>query len=225
VITKFIVLLGVLLSATSFAASKKPDPRQIYIQDVIDGPSMVEASDKLWMLSKVSKKPINIIINSPGGSVYAGFQFINAMLAAQQRGVTLKCYVSGIAMSMAFQILTYCDHRYALRYSLLLWHPPRISGFSSFTVERTKSIYRELVAIEKQLVPQLLKTLGLPKRFFMLHYHEETVWTAIRLRRIAPEFLRIVTVIPGATTVWNLEWSNMQDCVDYCKTFDWRLNK
>jgi ATP-dependent protease ClpP protease subunit len=80
-----------LTCTTGYAAGKKKvKARRILIQDVINGYNMTEASDKLWMLSTVSTKPVTLIINSPGGSIYAGFQFINAMRAAQKRGVKLK---------------------------------------------------------------------------------------------------------------------------------------
>jgi hypothetical protein len=126
-------------------------------------------------------------------------------------------------MSMAFQIFTYCDQRYALPYSLLLWHPPRLSGRVSLTPKKAAQVNRELAALEKDLVPQILKSLNLPRRFVMTHYHDETIWTAVRLNRIVPGFMRITDSIPGAAGVWAPSWADMQDCIDYCKPFDWRV--
>jgi ATP-dependent protease ClpP protease subunit len=222
---QLLALLLTLTYATSLTAAPevKPPKRVIHIHDVITGMTILDQTDKLWMLSKVSKKPVKIVINSPGGSIYAGLQFINAMTAAQKRGVKLHCYVSGIAMSMAFQILTHCDRRYAMEYSLVLWHPPRIGGVKYLTPQQAEVARRELMALEKDLVPQIIKTLNLPKRFVMMHYYDETIWTATRLRRVSPGFLRIVDDIPGVASVWRPDWSAIRECIDYCTPLDWRI--
>jgi ATP-dependent protease ClpP protease subunit len=216
-------VIGALLIGTTGLAKVKKPVRDIHINGVIAGYNMLDAADRVWMMSKISKKPIKVYINSGGGSIYAGMQFINAMIAAQKRGVKFKCYVTGIAMSMAFQIYTYCDQRYALPFSLLLWHPPRISGIDALTPAAARMALRELTELEKELIPQLVSSLGLNKRYVMLHYKDETVWTARRLERVTDGFLHVITNIPGTSGVWNDGPGS--ECIDFCTDFDWEVRK
>ena len=113
--------------------SKEAKTQVIEIIGVINGRSIVPLISDLYKMINTTTQDIHIVLNSPGGGIYVGLQFINAIEAAKSKGVKVKCYVSGIAASMAFQILTHCNERYALRYSLLLWHPPRVAGFITLT--------------------------------------------------------------------------------------------
>ena len=81
---------------------------------------------KMRVLNKIKGKKVVLLINSPGGDVYPGLQFIDAMEAVKTRGVKITCVVSNMAASMAFQILSKCDSRYSLANSLLLWHPMKL---------------------------------------------------------------------------------------------------
>lgn len=69
---------------------------------------------------------VDLVINSPGGSVGTGFRFVSVMEDARARGIRFNCYVGGMAASMAFQILLHCDEKHALDRSFLLWHRARI---------------------------------------------------------------------------------------------------
>jgi ATP-dependent protease ClpP protease subunit len=172
----------------------------MFIQGVV-GRNIVKQADYLTALAKKSTKPVTLIINSPGGSVYAGLQFINAMIAVQSKGVEINCYVSGMAASMAFQILAFCDERYAMEYSMLLWHPPAYVGSMRVTPRKAGYLKSELVSIEQTLVPKLLKELDIPKKLFVYHYLKETFWTARALVNVAPDFITIVKSVPGLAKV------------------------
>lgn len=63
-----------------------------------------------------------ILINSLGGEVEAGTRMIRAMLGLKQPGTRNICVVTGEAMSMAFNLLSFCDTRLGVKGAKLLAH-------------------------------------------------------------------------------------------------------
>lgn len=173
--------------------------RTIHIDKVITGDFILGKAEELNQLAASSKEPINLIINSPGGSVFAGLLFINSMIAAQAEGIKIRCYVPGMAASMAFQIYIFCDERYALEYSMLLWHPPRISGYMTLTPKKLQDMSERMNTLEKELVGPLMKKLYMiPKKVFLFHYHNETFHLGTELNKLTSgRFLSIVKTMPG----------------------------
>ncbi len=65
------------------------------------------------------RKPIKLIINSPGGEVYSGIGVIDTI----ESSITpIHTYVTGHAMSMAFAIATAGHYRYASKRSTFMYH-------------------------------------------------------------------------------------------------------
>lgn len=183
----------------------KRDTKRIVIDSAIRAPGILYKTNQLLGYAEHTSHlgTVELVLNSPGGSVFAGLQFVNAMQLAQSRGIKIKCYVAGMAASMAFQILAECDERYALRYSLLLWHPVRIAGIMVITPERAKALAAELARIEADLLTPIQRELELSEEEFMWHYLHETMWTAEGLAKVSPGFLTIVDDIPGVGTIWH----------------------
>jgi ATP-dependent protease ClpP protease subunit len=69
---------------------------------------------------------VDIHINSPGGSVYMGWDIFNEIRHAVSEGVVVKTYNNGLAASMASIILLAADpeHRYVSENSLGMIHNP-----------------------------------------------------------------------------------------------------
>jgi ATP-dependent Clp protease, protease subunit len=95
------------------------DSRQVYIYGVIDENSAPVAAKQILELGKDSR-PINILINSPGGSVLDGAAIISAMQAA--RGPVNTVCVE-ICASMAAMIHSYGTHRLMIDRSFVMFHP------------------------------------------------------------------------------------------------------
>ena len=74
----------------------------------------------LWskQINKLNSNPIYIYIDSPGGSVVAGLQFINNMDWLIGQGKSINC-IAKSAYSMAFIILQHCNNRYVIKSSIL----------------------------------------------------------------------------------------------------------
>lgn len=203
---KLILCLGLLSSsvgwAGKFPSAAKPAERVVRITGRIAAPTILYKADELRALANKSKEPISIIINSPGGGVFAGLQFINAMVEAQSQGVVLNCYVPGMAASMALQLFVFCNNRYAYKYSLLLWHAPAVMGLMKVTATSAAELQESLTALEEILVPPLQRALQLNPEVFFYHYDQETLWTAESLVAVSPKFLTLVDEMDSVGAIW-----------------------
>lgn len=165
--------------------------RIIVVEGVIDG-KVLRKADALVYLTKESKEPVTIVINSPGGSILAGMQFMSAMDIAKSRGVTLRCVVPMFAASMAFHILAACDERYALRNALFLWHGPRTDLMGTFTSRDLDVISESLTRFGDMLDPQLIKALSISDEEFYYYYHSDAILTVRDLIRLSVYFIKPV---------------------------------
>src|SRR5579885_1358304 len=102
--------------------------RRIYLFDAVDSSSAKEVVRKLWYLELTAPgKPILFVINSPGGSVDAGFSIWDQVKLITSPVTTL---VTGLAASMG-SLLSLCaakGQRFATPYSRIMIHQPASSG-------------------------------------------------------------------------------------------------
>lgn len=102
--------------------------RRIFLSDAVDACSTRDVIRKLWYLEmKDPGKPILLIINSPGGSVDAGFAVWD-----QVKMITSPVYtlVTGLAASMG-SLLSLCaapGKRFATPFARIMIHQPAIGG-------------------------------------------------------------------------------------------------
>ena len=87
------------------------DKRILYLIGDVDNSECADFIVDMEILRALSKKPITIIISSPGGDVEYGLGCIRAIRRAQKDGIKVIGQVYGHAMSMAFLILECCDKR------------------------------------------------------------------------------------------------------------------
>jgi len=102
--------------------------RRIFFSDPVDGQSAKEAIRKLWFLELTDPgKPILFVINSPGGSVDAGFAIWDQVKMISSPVTTL---ITGLAASMG-SVLSLCaapGKRFATPHSRIMIHQPSIHG-------------------------------------------------------------------------------------------------
>lgn len=193
---KLFLLVAMVLSTQTVAASYAPykleGRRVINISGVIKNTQRI--SDRLLELSEVAA-PVTILIDSNGGSVIGGLQFIRAMDRAKSRGVVLNCVVTGHAMSMAMHILGNCQKRFALPTSLLMWHPAYVSGFIILTEDRARQYGDQLRLLTEYLEKRLKKALGLKESTYNRHYKGEYIMLAADLKKLTPKFITLVSDI------------------------------
>lgn len=104
------------------------DSRRIFLSDAVDNESSADIIRKLWFLELSNPgKPITFIINSPGGSVDAGFAIWDQIKLLTSPVTTV---VTGLAASMG-SILSLCaapKRRFATKNSRIMIHQPMIGG-------------------------------------------------------------------------------------------------
>jgi ATP-dependent Clp protease protease subunit len=109
--------------------------RRLFFSDAVDTASATDAIRKLWFLDLEDPgKTITLVINSPGGSVDAGFAIWDQVKMLSSPVITL---VTGIAASMG-SILTLCadkGKRFATPHARFMIHQPAIHG--GFTGQAT----------------------------------------------------------------------------------------
>lgn len=176
------ILCAIMLAC---AAPAMADTADLLIEGRI-GRNMQPLAAGLKKLAQ-TKDHINIVIDSPGGSVYAGWHFISAMKQVQAAGVTLDCYVDGMAASMAFQILSFCNGKYSLPYSTLLWHPVRASGSGGLTPEQAANLAGALKEMGDYLISELRENFTIKDEVFWSHYYQETLHLARMVVPSLPE--------------------------------------
>ena len=102
--------------------------RRVLFSDEVSQESATEAIRKLWYLELNGPgKPITLVINSPGGSVDAGFAVWDQVKMLTSPVSTL---ITGLAASMG-SILSLCagkGHRFATPNARILIHQPSIHG-------------------------------------------------------------------------------------------------
>ena len=102
--------------------------RRIFLSEAVDSSSARDIIRKLWYLELMAPgKPIYFFINSPGGSVDAGFAIWDQVKMITSPVTTI---VTGLAASMG-SLLSLCaapGKRFATPYSRIMIHQPAIGG-------------------------------------------------------------------------------------------------
>jgi hypothetical protein len=179
-----IVLEGVITGATI-------EPLMGYLDNILSGKKKAPAN-------------LNMVISSPGGSVTAGFLFLDRMKAVQAKGTVVKCYVADVAASMAFQILLQCDERYSLNTSFLLWHRARVQmgglfGSPPMTGPELYAIGVQLKDLDDHIYRDVVTAFGpdIPDHYIRFHFEQQTLHTGSNLANAVPEFISAVPSISG----------------------------
>lgn len=104
------------------------ESRRIFFSEQVDNKTACNAIRKLWYLELTDPgKPILLVINSPGGSVDAGFAVWDQVKMITSPIITL---VTGLAASMG-SVLSLCaatGKRFATKNARIMIHQPSISG-------------------------------------------------------------------------------------------------
>lgn len=176
---------------------------------VIAGPinsDIVPLAAKLVDLAKTKDKPINLLIESPGGSVFTGFIFLNAMKMVQAQGVKINCIVPSYAASMAFIIFAYCNKRYAFDRSLLLFHPMGINFMGKLNVPLADTIKKQFDILGSSMDDELAAIMGMSDRDYHDLNRKELFWIAGELAQVTSRgFITIISSIKGLPHLFDLQ--------------------
>lgn len=123
----------------------------IFIKGRITKEKMNETIHKIG-----NNKNINLIINSEGGDLFAGYDLIIKMIEKKPLS-TFKCYALN-AKSTAFDIFQYCDKRFVIPNSILFQHNASIEFKGSF--EEFENFYYEKFELYRNTVSKLNKIIS-----------------------------------------------------------------
>lgn len=196
VVTRVVALLIglVALSTSAPAADVSVNlDRALHIRGVIAGRNLDSLAAKMQELAKQDKsKPIDLIIDSPGGSVVTGFLFLNVMRTVQAQGTPVRCFSSTYAASMAFHIFLHCSERHVLGKVLLLWHRARVElGNTPVTAPIAKNLAADLYLVDGTIYTDLVARIPMDEKQISEHFERETLHVASKLDKMAPGFLEV----------------------------------
>jgi len=160
--------------------------KALVLDKEVTGSSTKELGTKLQALVASGATSVDIYINSPGGSVLAGFWFIDQMRYAQSRGVEIRCHVDKLAASMAFQILTACSKRYVQPFSILLWHRVRQQlVMPEATAPVLTQISYDMHQWDSIIIDMLLQAYdNVDQTTILFHLERETMHTGLSFQKL-----------------------------------------
>ena len=122
-VLKIVCFCLILMSSMGFSKTiTLTDQNAMILNGPVDGESMTELMVKLQKLNEIeTSEPIYLVLNSPGGSVYDGFDFIRFAQTSKRKIDTVTIF----AASMAFQLVETLGTRYVTSYSTLMSHLAR----------------------------------------------------------------------------------------------------
>ena len=134
-----------------------PDTACILLYGEIGGFDGISDKDIVAELYEYASmyKSIDIRVNSPGGSVYAGMSIFNALRSSE---ADITIYVDGIAASMA-SIIALCGKPvYMSQYARLMLHAPYGGCYGN--KEELRAVSDELASLEDTLADMYASRLG-----------------------------------------------------------------
>lgn len=136
------------------------EQRRIFLCDAIDSDTANEVIRKLWYLeNKAPGKPITLVINSPGGSIDAGFAIWDQVKMITSPVSTL---VTGLAASMGsvLALVAAPKKRYATKNARFMVHQPRLSGVIQGQATDLEIQAKEMLKTRSILVDLYVKMTG-----------------------------------------------------------------
>lgn len=185
----FLVLAFVFISSLGEGKTLHiQDKQTIKLDGEIRESTAFQFIDEVKTLAE-KEKQINIIMHSPGGSIVFGMLMLKEIHRAQARNVKIVCIVDGFSMSMAFVLLSECDSRYAVRDSLLLWHPGRMRLMGVYTEGMLNVSAEQLKIFDEYINKMIRPKLKVSDRVYKYYGENDMLITVDRLKKLSPRFL------------------------------------
>jgi ATP-dependent protease ClpP protease subunit len=133
-----LALVGCAPSLKNLDVRGEAGPVDALVKTAYIGEVDADSLDAAAMVLMESPPVVNLIIDSPGGSVRVGLVFVDLMRAAQANGTHIRCVVNGMAASMGAYILQACDQRLMTKQSAVMFHTVSVSGIegTQYDLER-----------------------------------------------------------------------------------------
>ena len=176
-----IAFIGALLLGGSLSIKKEEKLKSAFDVEIgavsyhNAGPILKEF--KRAEISNRYDKVIDVAINSGGGSVHLGLEFIEEIKSLKAKGYKINCYVRN-AYSMGFIILQYCDHRIGSSNSTYMHHLVQVGYGRPERTEKNKKLFKSLDFFDNLVLEEISKKMKVdPKKFFEI-YKDDKWWSA-----------------------------------------------
>lgn len=136
------------------------EQRRLFLCDAIDMESSGELIKRLWYLeAKDPGKPILLVINSPGGSIDAGFALWDQI---QMVTSPISTLVTGLAASMGsvLSLVAKPKRRFATPQARIMVHQPRLSGIVQGQATDLEIQAKEMLKMRALLIDLYQKATG-----------------------------------------------------------------
>lgn len=139
--------------------------RKILINQEITNESVTEAIYYLYTLMDLdresgTKEPIDILLNTPGGSVWDGLILVSLIEQMKDMGYTINTTAIGTAASMGFIIFITGSNRYSYRHAQFMLHD--ISTMMGGKVKDLEESMEDLKKCQKQVFDIIKKYTHVP---------------------------------------------------------------
>lgn len=152
--------------------------RVLWLEDSLEEYNTAEVCEKLEVLAKESAEPIKIVIQSPGGHVFAAMALYDTILRVRKQfGIWVITEARGYAASSAAIILQAGSRRTATEHTRILIH--EVSTFKFFSNEKASDVAEESEELQKvndMLVQILSEKTGHSEQELKTLMHKKDVW-------------------------------------------------
>jgi ATP-dependent Clp protease protease subunit len=133
-----------------------------------------EAATRLEFFMHQNKEPVQIILNSVGGSVFDGLLVHDTIKRLVDDGVEVTCEVRGLAASMGTIILQAASHRLATPHTRFLIH--EVSSFAWGKASNIQEEAEEITKVNDLLKGILAKRCGKTPDEIEKIWHKKDMW-------------------------------------------------
>ena len=148
--------------------------RRIYLDSAVSGGSAEAVIEKIETLNLIDARPITLVVNSPGGSVFDGFEILNAM---NNSTAQINTVCDGWAMSMAAVIFANGSHRMMNQGCIFMIHEVATGAPGGQTTTHIK-FAETVINVENVLAEILSENSGLSVKDVRRVWEYETFYNA-----------------------------------------------
>jgi ATP-dependent Clp protease, protease subunit len=159
---KSLLLLPLLVCLTSC----KAQATVVHLNGVIDDDSAAAVVTQI----RAATDPVILVLNSPGGSVMAGFNILQAM----DEDGNVTAVVDGLCASMCSVVLADAPHRAMTIGSIVMLH--QSAGTAEGHRDQVESTVQALTAVDRAMEAILGRAMNLTPEEIETHIHDGHEW-------------------------------------------------
>ena len=138
--------------------------REIIIAGAIDHNVMYYLTRLFRYFAAVSKAPITVILNTPGGSIVDGLAIYDLIRMTTAKGIKVNVLAIGSCMSMGTIILQAATHRSCTKNTAFLLHEVQTISIGVRSMSEGKDLQGDVERVQGVLNEILAQRTGMPEK-------------------------------------------------------------